>query len=63
MRKEYSKSVEMTPRTPQNVNKYLERERPIIHGPRYAPSQPSSATLLDVAQVKLEDDASIISTK
>ncbi|GES64971.1 pkinase-domain-containing protein [Aspergillus terreus] len=60
---EYSKSIEKTLETPQNANIHLEREDPVIHGPRPAPSQPSTATMLNVARVKLEDETSIISTK
>lgn len=60
---EYSKSIELTLKTPQNANIHLEREHPVIHGPPPAPSQPSTATLLNVARVRLEDEASMISTK
>ncbi|KAG2014895.1 hypothetical protein GB937_006353 [Aspergillus fischeri] len=60
---EYSKSTEMTLKTSQNSNIHLERERRVIHGPPSALSQPSTATMLNVARVKLEDEASIISTQ
>jgi hypothetical protein len=63
--KEYSKSVKKTVTSySQTVHIPHRGELPIADGPQSAPSQPSTATWLNQAQVKLEDDiASMISTK
>ncbi|KAK2768772.1 hypothetical protein FQN54_000628 [Arachnomyces sp. PD_36] len=58
----YPKPVEGALGNPQNLNIQMERDLRIVDGPRSAPSLPSTATALNPAQVKLEDDSSIIST-
>ena len=46
-----------------DVGTEMKRYNIPVNDPRHAPSQPSTATWLNAAQVNLEDDVSVISTK